>query len=1248
MAKPAVFHLRLLGPVRIEQRQYRAEEDDADDRPRFRSRRTIALLGYLAAEQRPVARTLLATLFWPDEPSSRGRANLRRELYNLSRILPGCWKLDPQVATFRPAAEVNVDIYALLALEGEQRWTEAAELLTGEFMEGLHLDDNPQFETWLLGERERWRGRSETILTSVITEHTRRARYADALVYVQKLLKRAPWNEKAHREAMRLLAWSGKRAAALRQFEICQEALWDELSAEPDQETIVLHEQIQAGVIKAPPSRPAYLVAAGSRHRVSRAPFVAREQELQWLNDHLQAVLAGESRLVFVTGSPGRGKTALLEAFAQQAMARHAGLLVATGHCNAYAGLGDPYLPFREVISMLTADVESLWDAGVITQNHASRLWLALPFVLRALLDYGSHLLDVLVSGRALLSRAMLAEEVAGVDVAQLKEHVHQRQTRSPAVQQSFLFQEMTGVLNVIAHEQPLLLILDDIQWADAASIGLLFHLGRRLPLATSGIMIVCAYRAEDVAFGRDGKRHPLAPVLSEFKRALGDVWLGLGPVRSEEGRRFVNALLDSEPNRLSTAFRSAMLRRTQGHPLFTVELLRAMQERGDLRRDEEGRWVEGPALNWDLLPARAEAVIAERINRLDPAWQEILAVASVEGEVFTAQMIAKVQDIGARSLLQLLSTELEGRHRLIREHGEVKIARHRLSRFRFAHVLFQEYLYKRLSPGVRRHLHAEVATALETLHEGERDEWAVQLGHHFHEAGDYENALRYFAMAAKRAAGMHANDEAVAYFDRAVALAREVQPHVLQLVELYRGRGLVLVTLGALERARTDFEAALVLARNEGERKVEWRLLLDLGKAWASRDYLRARREFERALSLARKIDDRATLGSSLNWIGNWHANAEEPGAAAEYHREALAIFEALDDRPGLAKTLDLLGITNLLAANLDTSIAYYDRAVALLRELDARPRLLSGLIGRGTTVSLLVLLATVPPESPPDAQSDIEEAIAIAKFIHAPSEEAWAQWTLGLLYMLYGQFASALEVMHRGIDIASKIGHGEWLVGNQFALGILYAELFAGSEARQQLERALEGARALRSQYWIHHVSGALATAHLILDEPQTARTYLQKVLEPATAMDTMGKRYCWTRQADLALHVGDAAVALDIVDRLIETAPGMSPGAVITYLWKLKGDALLELGHKDEAEALLQTALGNALEHGERFLLWRVHASLGRLHKATNSHQNANLAFAVARDLVVELAEPITDQALKENYLQQTRHQLNVPPP
>ena len=121
------------------------------------------------------------------------------------------------------------------------------------------------------------------------------------------------------------------------------------------------------------------------------------------------------------------------------------------------------------------------------------------------------------------------------------------------------------------------------------------------------------------------------------------------------------------------------------------------MQERGDLIQDQNGYWIAAEAIDWQTLPAKVEGVIEKRIKRLDKEWQAVLATASLEGEIFTAEVVAHVQRLDERELVHQLSRELDKRHRLVKAHTLERVGQQRLSRYRFRHHLFQHYLYHNL-----------------------------------------------------------------------------------------------------------------------------------------------------------------------------------------------------------------------------------------------------------------------------------------------------------------------------------------------------------------------------------------------------------------------------------------------------------------------------------------------------------------------------------------------------------------------
>ncbi len=515
---------------------------------------------------------------------------------------------------------------------------------------------------------------------------------------------------------------------------------------------------------------PAFLAAEDEVR--DRPLFVGRDEELAWLDGQLYLALEGDGRVVFVTGEVGMGKSSTLKAFADKATEFQPDLLPAWGTCNAFSGRGDAYLPFRQVLGMLTGDVEQPWRAGTITTEQARRLWQILPLMGEVLTNEGQALTGSLIDGRSLLTRA---KETAGPGAEWLPRLARQveRIEKNPGdLTQGQLHEGFANVLRRLAIEKPVLILLDDLQWVDGASAELLFHLGRRL--SGSRILIICAYRPVEVSLGRKGQRHPLEKIVAEFQRTSGEIFLDLGQASKNEGRAFVDAFLDSEPNSLGANFRSSLLAHTGGQPLFVVETLRYLRERGELTIDEDGRWTDKPSLAWDVLPDRVEGVVGERIGRLEDELRDILTVAAVEGEDFTAQVVARVQAVQERNMLRTLSRELEKRHQLVHEREARQIGRQLISRYRFSHALFQQYLYNDLSIGERRLLHGEIGTILEELYSGRTEEINVQLAWHYAEAGADDKALPYLQAAGDRARLLFANQEAVEHYSKALATLKE------------------------------------------------------------------------------------------------------------------------------------------------------------------------------------------------------------------------------------------------------------------------------------------------------------------------------------------------------------------------------------------------------------------------------------------------------------------------------------------
>ena len=766
----------------------------------------------------------------------------------------------------------------------------------------------------------------------------------------------------------------------------------------------------------------------------------------------------------------------------------------------------------------------------------------------------------------------------------------------------------------------PLLLLLDDLQWCDRETLALVHYLLRFDPQAR--LLIVGTLRLEERSTNQ-----PLESLLLNLHRDGQVSEIPLGRLDAAETAALAGAVAGQA---LSPALAAHLYRESEGNPLFVVETMRMgmAEHRGPEQPPGEPAAASPPA----LLSPTIQAVVAARLEQLSPSARELVNVAAVIGRAFSFEVLKQVSGVDEDLLVQALDEMWQ--RRIIREQGA--------DGYDFGHDKLREGAYAALSRARRRLLHRRVADTMERLYGSSPDAHLADLAYHFYQAGAWEQAAAYGQRAAEQAYRLYASRAAIEQFTRALDAAQ--RGSIPPSASLYRGRGQAYETLGEFEQAQHDFTRALEAARTTHDRVAEWQSAIDLGFLWAGRDYAQAETWFRQALILSQSLDDPALHARSLNRIGNWHLNVEQPHEALRYHREALAIFQQLHDTRGIAETLDLLGMASYLCGDLVGGTVYYRQAIALFDELGNREGLTSSLATLVMRASTYHSDALVAAASLTEALPDAERAVKVAREIGQRSAEAYALFQLGLCLGSQGEYSAALAACLQSLHIAEEIEHHQWQVAAHVMLGGIYSGLLALQKARDHFEQALALAQGTHSLFWIRVATGYLASASILLHDYARAETLLHAALDPDTLAQTLGQRMVWCASVELALAQGHPTRALEIIEKLSASGSQATEGQDSLRLLKLRGEALAALQRSAEAEATLSAAQALAVTQGARPMLWRICIALGILYQTQGRDAQAEQAFAAARTLVEELSATITDEPLQDYFSRQAGAMLS----
>jgi class 3 adenylate cyclase/tetratricopeptide (TPR) repeat protein len=782
--------------------------------------------------------------------------------------------------------------------------------------------------------------------------------------------------------------------------------------------------------------------------------------------------------------------------------------------------------------------------------------------------------------------------------------------TKAEAVKRE-IFSSMLDIWKLKASEQPLVLVLDDLHWADQASVELtshLFQLVEQVP-----IMFVCAFRPH-----RDSPSWLLRQ--DAALNANNSHELNLSPLASMESNQLVDNILQIPD--LPGDLRNAILKKTEGNPFFIEEVLRTLIDKGVIQRGEDKfQWQMAENYEEFDIPDNLQALLLARIDRLDPDPRRTMQIAAVIGRFFSYRVLAEIAEDVPDLEKHLEYLQLMGLIQLNAQSPEQE--------FIFLHELTREAAYQSILKRQRRMYHRQVGEAIEKVSAGNLADEAYRLAYHFDEARDYQKALRYYRIAGSQSLKLFANQEANQYLRAAIDLALKLNVTSIILSQLYLSRGRALEFLNDFDAALDNYEELEELGRTRPDRSLELAGLVP-----------------------------QTIIYSMPNVKFN-------PQIGAQLARRAMHLAIDMRDYEAEARSLwSLMLIQTFTESDLEPAIRYGEQGLTIAREHDlreveaylqhdlARPYMRSGRQG--------------------DAWDAYQSSQAYWREVKNYPMLADNLGSLAESYYKAGEFDKSLTHAAEGYRISEEIGNEWGMAYNNFVFGPILLERGEIDESLQALEETRRLARQSNFaggvvatqmiQSWLYAMLGDLTNAQkyqplvkefvdqyesfkALYSVNQAQNEFYAGQYQPALqTLQQLGSAYAtnselffhpfiYTLHVELYLVNDQFEDALKTADGYLDLLDQHQVGIMKPDLINQKARALVSVGDTRQAYEILQQAREVALKQNSRRILWAV------LMDLANLEQDAELASEMRREalqIITFISEHISDPQLREKFL------------